>query len=296
MGLFIKFPSIRILTKGINSIYYFFQRNPLVIKAWIKVRWGRVIPNNWGDDINYYLLGMISKRSVIIATQSLYHLLRKPKNYICIGSILGWYEDKRSEIWGAGFIEDGQIIKVKPAAIHLVRGKLSREILLAQGIQCPEIYGDPALLLSKYYIPHIEKKYKMGIVPHFVDYDNPILNKFLETHSDCIKIRLKGYEKWTDVIDQILSCDFIISSSLHGLIVSDSYCIPNLWVSFSDGIRGGSFKYLDYFSSVERNEKNPVKIKHTTDLEYFYKAPPNKCMCKIDFDTILRSCPFIAKQ
>ena len=48
-------------------------------------------------------------------------------------------------------------------------------------------------LLSKYYCPKIKKLYKIGIVPHFTDYDNSIINDFINEHSDVIKIKIDRY-------------------------------------------------------------------------------------------------------
>ncbi|WP_410503913.1 hypothetical protein [Flavobacterium sp. XN-5] len=32
------------------------------------------------------------------------------------------------------------------------------------------MYGDPALLLPRYFNSKVEKKYKYGLVPHYNDY------------------------------------------------------------------------------------------------------------------------------
>ena len=51
-----------------------------------------------------------------------------------------------------------------PQKVLAVRGPLSRNYLLENGVDCPDVYGDPALLFPKYYKPHIYKKYKLGII------------------------------------------------------------------------------------------------------------------------------------
>lgn len=282
----------RVFLLALNSIVYLFYRKPIYIKAWVRISFGKVVPRNWGDDINVHLVRLISKRDVIVSNSSLFHIFFKPSNYICIGSVLGWFEDEKTEIWGAGFISEDVQFKILPKKIHSVRGKSTRDRLLEMNVNCPKVYGDPALLLSMFYKPTLKKKYKMGIVPHFADYDNPCIVKFLENHRDCIRIKLRGYKKWTDVIDQICSCDFIVSSSLHGLITSDSYGIPNEWVSFSNNIEGGNFKFIDYFSSVCREEKQPIFVSNHSILENIYNNHPEKCSCQINIDSLLKSCPF----
>lgn len=293
MDLYNKFFIYRQFVKVINSLIYVFTPRILYIKAWVNIRYGKVLPNNWGDDINVHLLEIISNRKVGVCNCSLIHKLFSPSHYICIGSILGWYEDEKSEIWGSGFISSDSKLNVVPLRIHSVRGKLTRQKLLEQGIECPESYGDPALLMSRYYTPNIQKKYKIGIVPHFMDFDNDAVNDFIRRNPDSIKIQLKGYKNWTDVVDQICSCELILSSSLHGLIISDSYCIPNLWISLSDAVYGEGFKFYDYFSSVDRDITSPYVISNYTDIERIMSiANSIVYSAKINFDSIIDSCPF----
>lgn len=286
----------RLCTYFINSICYLKFKNPLIINAWVLVKFGRIQIRNWGDELNVYLLEKLTGRRVLVANRSLWHVLFPSKKYICIGSVLGWYETEKSEIWGAGALAADVIVKSKPAKVHLVRGKYTRQLLLQQKIDCPEIYGDPALLLSKLYSPQIKKKYRMGIIPHYVDESLIFISDFIDNHNDVCLISMSKYDKWTDVIDLICSCEFIVSSSLHGLIVSDSYGIANIWATFSkDIVMGGNFKYLDYFSSVGRDDSTSIEINNEADLNNVYEKGmglkfdrPN-----INYDVIWNSCPFI---
>jgi hypothetical protein len=50
----------------------------------------------------------------------------------------------------------------------------------------------------------------------------------------------------------IAGCEFIASSSLHGLIAADALGIPNWRLSFSAGITGGDYKFRDYAMGVGR--------------------------------------------
>ena len=292
--LYQKYKIYRFLVKLSNSLFYlFFFRKPLIINAWVNVRFGTVIHNNWGDDINVYLLKLISKKRVIVANQSLYHSYFIRKNYICIGSILGWFENCKSIIWGSGFIDETKLVKTPPMIISSVRGECSRKRLLEQGFECPNVYGDPALLLSRFYTPKTSRKYKLGIVPHFADYDIDFLHEFVNEHPDCIVIKMKNYKRWTDIVDQIYSCEKIVSSSLHGLIVADSYECPNIWIKMSDNVAGGYFKFHDYFSSVGRIENEPVVVLSKADLQTVYDKEIKMHLCNIDFEGILKTCPFL---
>ena len=277
----------------LNSVYYLKYPKALLLNAWVTVKKGKIIKRNWGDDINQYLIELVSGKKVVFRNMSQLHRLFPMKNYICIGSILSAYETKQSIIWGAGFISEDQRLVVRPKEIKSVRGVLSRNILLSQGIECPEVYGDPALLVSYYYSPkNIKKIYKLGIITHIADRDNKIVSEFLKCHRDCICIDLGNYDKWTDVLDEVLACEKTISSSLHGLIISDSYGIPNRWVRFSDKVAGGDFKFLDYFSSVDRCETCPENIYTGEKLSELYINEFGNNTSKVDYRSILDSCPF----
>ena len=87
--------------------------------------------------------------------------------YCFIGSILSWLATSKSIVWGSGIIRDKDSIYCQPKEVLAVRGPLTRERLLNEGIDCPEVYGDPALLLPLHYYPSIDHKYKYGIMARF---------------------------------------------------------------------------------------------------------------------------------
>jgi polysaccharide pyruvyl transferase WcaK-like protein len=69
-----------------------------------------------------------------------------------------------------------------------------------------------------------------------------------------------------NVIEEIYSCDTVISSSLHGIIVAHAYNIPAVWVKFSNNLFGDGIKFYDYFESVGLN--NIEYEQHFNKLEY----------------------------
>ena len=275
-----------------KSIYNLLHYNSIAVNMFSEAN-----HKNWGDDLNLHLLKLITKKHIYAANTSVIHRFFCFKNYSCIGSIIGLYENKKTEIWGSGFISKESSLKVYPAKIHLVRGELTRKKILEMGIDCPKLYGDPALLVSKYYNAEPKGKYKLGIIPHYVDLDLDYIKEFVSSKNDVVLIDIANYDRWTDVCDMIVSCDYIVSSSLHGLIAADSYQKPNLWIKFSDKIVGGRFKYLDYFSSVERKDNQPLLVTDIVKLNELYDELNNiHYNARIDFDTILNSCPFKKKN
>ena len=92
-----------------------------------------------------------------------------------------------------------------------------------------------------------EKKYFVGITPHLLDKKEEIFEKMLEYYPNSKIIDVQNESK--QVLKEISMCEYIISTSLHGLIVADSYGIPNCWCEISDRVQGEGFKFHDYFSS-----------------------------------------------
>ena len=276
----------------VYDILSLFRCNKIFVYAYVRRQGLGYARNNWGDDINIGMLEEISNLKVLVMNRSRVFTHLPVKTYSCIGSILGECFGKNLEIWGSGFRSDKSRIHVLPRKVHSVRGPLTRQALIRQGIDCPEVYGDPALLVSKYYRPKPGRKYKYGIIPHYADEKNPLVRAII-SRPDVLVISMADYKHWHDIPDAVCSCEMIVSSSLHGLIVADSYGIPNMWVRFSDNIAGGNFKYLDYFASVGREVQAPVRIGSREDLDSALEDDSLFGMAKnIDYEAIMNACPF----
>lgn len=216
------------------------------------------INDNFGDLITPYFLNKFCDRDSFEFDFS----NKKPKIISC-GSIMRLC-DENTIVWGSGIRHINQ--NINKGIIKSVRGPLTRKRLLEIECYCPPIYGDPGLLLPLYYFPVIEKKYKLGIIPHYIHYDT--VYKMYNGIEDIKVIKLINKDIEV-VINDILSCEKTISSSLHGIIISDAYNIPNKWVKFNDDIYGDDTKYYDYFESVKR-----VDINYINCLNY-KKIPEN---------------------
>ena len=159
----------------------------------------------------------------------------------------------------------------------------------------PALVGDPALILPLFYQPkNKEKKYKLGIIPHVIDLEHPVIKQIQsENSNEVLIINLSKFDKWTDIIDQICSCECIASSSLHGLITSDTYGVPNCWIELSGKISGGHFKFYDYASSVNRTFKGPITMH--TNINQIIEECKQWTQPTINHGDILKSCPFNIK-
>jgi len=164
---------------------------------------------------------------------------------------------------------------------------MTRRLLLEQEIDCPEVYGDPALLFPRFYNPEIKKKYKIGVIPHYVDADS---NWIKSLNNDEVKI-IDICSDTHSFIDSIKECELIVSSSLHGIIAADAYGIPNMWIKISEKVGGSGFKFRDYFASVKRKDscfiiEDDTNINSVIDSIEDYKID-------IDLEALYNSCPFI---
>ena len=239
---------------------------------------------NWGDALSPLISSLISGKNInYINPWDTSDIFR----YYVIGSIIP-PSSSNSEIWGSGIIKNINHINIKPKKIHAVRGPLTREIFLKNNIDCPEVYGDPALLYPRFYNPKIEKKYKYGIIPHYVDQNHPWINKQKEREDVLIINILDPINK---VVDDIKQCEIILSSTLHGIICSDSYNIPSYWVELSDKVIGGGFKFRDYFLSVNRPLIDSIKPTLSSKIED-YISNFIQYQINIDLNQLYNSCPF----
>lgn len=241
--------------------------------------------SNWGDALNPVLVEHVSGRKAV-AVQDVYNFRKRPV-YSVIGSILG-NTSLPVEVWGSGFIASDRTFQTAPRRIYAVRGPLTRNLVLKQGLSCPAVYGDPALLYPRYYTPSVRKEYDVGIVAHYMDQDSPWLNRVKCEASVLIIDVLGGVREF---VDQLCRCRHIASSSLHGLIAADAYGIPFTWISLSNRLIGKDFKFRDYFLSTGRNDVKSVEISPDTSLGKLYDFAVNPHP-EIDLDLLLRACPF----
>jgi len=135
-----------------------------------------------------------------------------------------------------------------------------------------------------FYSPEIEKEHKIGIIPHYIDY-KAVKSAF----SDYRVINILDANP-LKVIDEILKCERIITSSLHGLIIAQTYGIPAALVDTIDGkLSGDGTKFLDYFYSTGQEPKMPIEMK---DIEKI-KTSAN---IKFDAKALYDACPFPNKK
>lgn len=248
---------------------------------------------NWGDNIALTLIKALSdnicQRNFLkkIESEHIFGLLKpeqqsglKNGKLVSIGSVMN-YTMPNDFVWGTGCIKQGSIGK-KPKKVTAVRGPLTRNELILAGWECPEIYGDPALLMPMLYSLKSKPKYKWGVIPHYVEFEDEY---GLKTLKNLEKLGFKIIDVCNGTIEfleELAECENILSSSLHGLIISDAYGIPNARISIRNALVGGHFKFVDYCTSINRPIDWATQITPDTTMNDIHKIKLND---KITFNS-----------
>lgn len=165
--------------------------------------------------------------------------------------IKGGLHPKKVYLFSAGFLttpSGNEKCLRKNMEVVSVRGELSKKyvsLFLKRDIECTT--GDAGLLCSRLIENEfVEKRYDIGIIPHDKERDEQFFKDLKQSlpNSTIIDVRGNPYE----IVKRIAECKTIISSSLHGLIIADSFHIPNLHVKLTNKLSGDGFKFRDYYS------------------------------------------------
>lgn len=192
--------------------------------------------SNFGDQLSIILIEKMAGKKIEKANLDEHKVL-------ALGSILHFAKDG-DIVWGSGINGKHTLIKdyqFKKLDVRSVRGPLTRLFLTMMGIEVPEIYGDPALLLPLFF-PELKKdpKIEFIVIPH-------ISETHLFTQGPHV---IFPSEPWEKVVQKILESQFVISSSLHGVIVAEAFGIPARLLKITDN--EPLFKYTDYYLGTGR--------------------------------------------
>lgn len=184
------------------------------------------------------------------------------------------------QIWSSGFLTtpSADIRPIRKLKIASVRGYLSKEIL--EGIYEEEFdisVGDAGLLACE-LIRKPQKKHNLGIIPHDRERDEVKYKELCNNTKNSIIIDVR--EDPLEGVKKIAECECIISSSLHGLVVADSFNIPNKLVKLTDKPLGDGFKFRDYYSvynlGVDYIDLNKVNNIDIDSIRNDYRIDPNQ--------------------
>jgi len=248
------------------------------------------IENDWtpqcgniGDIINPHIVQKITGEFPTRKTSGGNRLL------IC-GSILEDLQDGDS-VWGIGFNKNIRFPVRKNIQFFCIRGELTYKKLLECGYNpaiIPKLFGDPCIITKELFGGKFEEKYPLGIIPHYVD--QPFARNIFK---DCNLHFINIINSVNKFIEEINKCEIILSSSLHGIIISESYGKKAIPIQIGHRVTGGFLKFKDYYSSTERNPLpiniyEPITERGLLKLlaEYNYEYPV------YDRRKLMDSCPF----
>jgi pyruvyltransferase len=258
--------------------------NLIELDGRVPVRWWRHA-DNFGDALSPWLLSRMTGREVVRSDPE------KP-HYVAIGSILG-FATEHSVVWGTGSFGTEDTARFDHQATYAaVRGPLSRKRLTKLGIQCPRTYGDPALLVPAYFAPKVPRTHKYGILARWSE------SRWRDAGiSPDVKLIDLGTTDVEGVIRDMLSCRYLVTGSLHGLILADAYGIPSAWV-MTGTAEGGEFKFFDYFTTVN-------KFRNAQPFDFSAPVTAARLRGSLDFDSrpirfdhrrLLDACPFLERR
>lgn len=203
--------------------------------------WWHVGRPNFGDDLTPDLFQRLTGQPVRFEPN------RAAPHILGMGSILS-KATGASIVCGSGLIEPaGAAIRIRRAVS--VRGELSLRALATRPDDV--LLGDPAVLVSEFVAPPAQKNWRFGFVPHVRSVD-----RWTAWNVRGHKLIDPAAPAW-EVVDAIAACEVVVSQSLHGVIVADALGVPSVWVAPSREMRGGRFKFDDYFTTIDA-PKDPV--------------------------------------
>lgn len=195
---------------------------------------------NFGDRLSPVIVGRLLGRPVIHATHTTPKLL-------AIGSILQQYSVPGDVIWGTGAWFGHEDWSARGITCLAVRGPRTRDYVLRKGGRCPEIYGDPALLLPHVHPVTLAPTRDLAILPHYADEAGWNIG-----HQQGLYTINPGWP-WERIVQELANSARVVTSSLHGLIACEAYGIPVTWATFLPPA-----KFHDYYLGVGRPIPKPL--------------------------------------
>ncbi|WP_274426443.1 polysaccharide pyruvyl transferase family protein [Chelativorans sp. YIM 93263] len=214
---------------------------------------------NFGDELTIPLLERLFGVSAVPVAMHDAELL-------AVGSILDSYSRARwprrvltrifrlrpsdLHVWGSGFmLEDSTANWPANLFVHAVRGVLTANRLS----QFDGPIGDPGILASQ-IVSRPRPTASVALVPHFVDEEH-VRTLALPEHWKVVNPDNEALP----TVKEIASAELVVSSSLHGLIVADSFGIPAIWArSVNDLYKRSDFKFHDHASARDEPFNAPT--------------------------------------
>jgi pyruvyltransferase len=160
-----------------------------------------------------------------------------------IGSILNHASDC-DVVWGTGFNGTKSIAAYEftNLDVRAVRGPRTKELLTKLNIDCPSLFGDPGILISRYVKPLQVTRPTELYIPHY--------SQGKVRASDIRTLWTLG-DNFQSFVNEIYSSRIVYSASLHGLVIAEAYGVPAILTMTSP--TENITKYRDYYEGTGRS-------------------------------------------
>lgn len=162
-----------------------------------------------------------------------------------VGSIL----EHIPPLWPGAILGSGQLYENSHLNLHAHAGVMLalRGPLTARSVPgFSGALGDPGLLADELLDEVPRKTHALAVIPHWSDHKlalDPRYDSFDPLFIDPAEDPLS-------IIRRVGSCQKVVTSSLHGMILADAFGIPRRFLWSDTLSREGDFKFRDYSASV----------------------------------------------
>lgn len=224
-------------------------------------RTGRFVSAYWWEDVQNFGDGLTSWLLPHYGFLPVRQLLPRAR-LVGVGSLLQRLDaGYTGAIWGAGAIRDDPR-PLPEAHVLAVRGRHSADVIGARGAFA---LGDPGVLVSR-IARRPRVRWDVGIVPHYTHRDSSVIAALQRRGGEAVRV-IDVRRSAAAATREIAACSVVLTSSLHGLIVADSYGIPAAWTSLDPPLNGGDFKFHDYESVISPGTSRFLAVDHDTTVE-----------------------------
>lgn len=195
--------------------------------------------NNFGD-----LLGPYIVREMLCREGLDFDRDGSDRRLVAVGSIMRMARDG-DVVWGTGVNGKSTTLphEFSKLDVRAVRGPLTAQFLRDRGIDVPDVYGDPGLLVGRLWpresFDGTMERTALTVIPNLHDVD-----------------RYKDHPGFwhpcsplSQTIARIATSDFVVGSSLHAVVLADSFGIGSRLIRSA---HEPPFKYEDYYRGTGR--------------------------------------------
>jgi pyruvyltransferase len=224
------------------------------IKGWLRLRaQGGRFMRNFGDELTPLILERLTGRRVKWSEPA-------KADIVAVGSVLELCLNKgySGAVWGSGcrhdhLTDDSSWRNGGTPTFLAVRGRRTAHVL-SQVVSRDPVLGDPGSLIPWLTTPRKQRGRHGIFIPHFRTWNSRNgLQMIALARQRGIQIVAPNLSA-DSVAQEVYGAAFVLSSSLHGLVLAHALERPAMWVDISvDADAEPDFKFIDYGSSMNVN-------------------------------------------